>query len=134
MKIFKLRSVALLLTLATLLSFVCMPVSAEEETVTQNTVSNLEPIETEEQIFERITADSLMMNYIDEESFRGAGHINRLPEEEDLNSYVFENADGTRTAYILSEPVKYVDNTGVVHEKNLTLSQGSIGKVSWQPR
>ena len=52
-----------------------------DETVTENTVTELEPIETEEQIFTRLTADSLMLDYIDEESFRAAGHVNRLPEE-----------------------------------------------------
>ncbi len=97
-KMLKLRVAAFLLIPATLLSIICMPVSADngiaEDPLSVNTVSDLEPIETEDQIFERLTADSLMLGYIDETAFRAAGHVNRLPEEEDLNSYVFENEDG----------------------------------------
>jgi len=132
---------AFLLILSVLLSIICMPITALEAdpaatgTDTDASLSdpfalNPEPIETEDQIFERLTADSFMLNYIDEAAFRAAGHINRLPEEEDLSSYVFENEDGTRTAYILNEPVKYIDSTGAVREKDLTLSQGQMGNAS----
>ena len=55
--------------------------------------TELAPIETEEQVFARLTADSQILNYVDEAAFRAAGHVNRLPAEEDLNSYVFENED-----------------------------------------
>jgi len=132
---------AFLLIFSVLLSIICMPIAAENADPAASDVGtdaslsdpfalNPEPIETEDQIFERLTADSLLLNYIDETTFRAAGHINRLPEEEDLSSYVFENEDGTRTAYILNEPVKYIDSTGAVREKDLTLSPGQMGNAS----
>jgi len=132
---------AFLLILSVLLSIICMPIAALEADPAASDVGtdaslsdpfalNPEPIETEDQIFERLTADSFLLNYIDEAAFRAAGHINRLPEEEDLSSYVFENEDGTRTAYILNEPVKYIDSTGAVREKDLTLSHGQMGNAS----
>ena len=126
------RRIALLLFISVFISVISVfPsfVSAETPVIAPTEVGT-EPIETAEQTFARITADSMLLSYIDETAFRAAGHVNRLPEEEDLNSYVFENADGTRTAYILSEAVKYVDSTGAVKEKNLTLSQGKIGEAS----
>ena len=55
--------------------------------------TELAPIETEEQVLARLTANSQILNYVDEAAFRAAGHVNRLPAEEDLNSYVFENED-----------------------------------------
>jgi len=94
--------------------------------ISEQVTTELAPIETEEQVFARLTANSQILNYVDEAAFRAAGHANRLPAEEDLNSYVFENEDGTRTAYILAEPVKYIDNTGTAIEKNLSLSSSSI--------
>ena len=61
--------------------------------ISEQVTTELAPIETEEQIFARLTADSQILNYVDEAAFRAAGHVNRLPAEEDLNSYVFENED-----------------------------------------
>lgn len=132
------RPIALLLFLSMLVSiFTVFPSYATEsvpETGTKTeTIGNLsadENIETEEQVFARITADSRMLHYLDEASLRAAGHVNRLPAEEDLNSYVFENEDGSRTAYILAEPVKYIDSTGAMREKDLSLSVGQIANAS----
>ncbi len=128
------RRISLLLLLSMLLSVFTgysYTASAEELTEAEQTTIQtenepLQEIETEEQIFARLTADTQLLNYIDETAFRAAGHVKRLPEEEDLHSYVFENADGTRTAYIMNEPVKYVDSTGAVREKNMALSAGKI--------
>ena len=47
------------------------------------------------------------------------GHVNRLWEqEEDLNTVIFQNRDGTKTMYYFAEPVKYVDATGQVRDKS----------------
>ena len=44
-----------------------------------------------------------------------------VSQEEDLNSYVFQNPDGSRTAYIFSEDIKYIDENGQAVEKDLTI-------------
>ena len=60
--------------------------------------------------------NSAILNYIDAKTLASGGHVSRCPELESLSSYVFKNADGTRTAYFMDHPVKYIasDGTGVV--------------------
>ncbi|MDL2287009.1 hypothetical protein LJB90_00360 [Eubacteriales bacterium OttesenSCG-928-G02] len=60
----------------------------------------------------------------------------RLTDEEpDLNTLVFENKDGTKSAYIFSKPVKYIDNAGVVRDKSNAVSESiavsSSGKYAY---
>ena len=43
--------------------------------------------------------DSKFITYIGKEAFEAAGHVKRVPELEDLGTYVFDNLDGTRTVY-----------------------------------
>ncbi|MGM9646941.1 MAG: RICIN domain-containing protein [Eubacteriales bacterium] len=62
-----------------------------------------------------------ILNYVDAETFRAAGHIARLPEVETLSSYAFRNADGTHTVYYFDQPVKYVDDDGNLQMIDLTL-------------
>lgn len=66
-------------------------------------------------------ADSPILRHIDAQVLESGTHVARLPEEESLNSYVFRNQDGSATSYILDEPVKFVDSSGVIQEKDLTL-------------
>lgn len=68
-----------------------------------------------------LLADCQILRYVNEEAFREKNHVSRVPGEETLSSYVFQNADGSRTVYFLDEPVKYVDSAGIVREKDLTL-------------
>lgn len=50
------------------------------------------------------------------------GHVSRAVElEQDLNSIALQNLDGTNTTYIFSEPVKYTDEVGIVHDKKTQL-------------
>lgn len=57
-----------------------------------------------------------------------AGHISRVyADESELNTVVFENADSTRTAYILGEDVKYVGSDGKVYDKSNHLTRSSDG-------
>ena len=67
------------------------------------------------------SSDSPILRHIDAQVLESGIHVARLPEEESLNSYVFRNQDGSATAYILDEPVKFIDGSGVIHEKDLTL-------------
>ena len=51
------------------------------------------------------------------------GHVNRLWEqEEDLNSIVFQNRDGTKTMYYYNYPVKYKDANGKIKDKKNKLT------------
>ncbi len=50
---------------------------------------------------------------IDEEEADKKGYIGRVREEEkDLNTFVFQNSDGTNTMRVFDFPVKYVDENG----------------------
>lgn len=65
--------------------------------------------------------DSLVLNYIDKNEFANNRHIKRLASEECLNTYVFLNDNGTRTAYVLAENIKYIQDDGEICEKDNTL-------------
>lgn len=57
------------------------------------------------------------------------GHIQRLYDEEpDLNTVMFKNADGSKTAYYYNYPVKYTDENGKV--KDITLDIVSSTKAA----
>lgn len=56
------------------------------------------------------------------------GYIARDKEtEEDLNTFVFKNADGTNTMRVYSHPVKYIDETGETNDISLNISKNSDG-------
>ena len=74
-----------------------------------------------------IAKDSKILHYIDSAQFNAAKHTQRLTHLEDLNTYVFANADGTRSVYMMDENVKYIDKSGIVKEKDLTLTSKSGG-------
>lgn len=71
---------------------------------------------------EALSRESQIFNYVHREVFEENAHVQRLAAEESLDSYVFLNADGSRTAYFLDEPVKFVDSSGTVREKDITLT------------
>ena len=65
---------------------------------------------------------------VTEESIAENKHVNRLWEqEEDLNTIVFQNKDGTKTAYKFNEPVKYKDENGKIKDKSNKISKTSDG-------
>ena len=65
---------------------------------------------------------------VTEENIEKNGHVNRLWEqEEDLNTIVFQNSDGTKTAYHYSDPVKYKDKSGKIKDKSNKISETSDG-------
>lgn len=71
-----------------------------------------------------------IFDYVDKNDFRKAGHIQRLYDNETLSSYVFKNADGTITSYILSEEVKFQDVDGNIYEKDISLKQTADGSYT----
>lgn len=65
---------------------------------------------------------------VGQENIEEKGHVNRLWEqEEDLNSIVFQNRDGTKTMYYYNYPVKYKDANGKIRDKSNKISQTSGG-------
>ena len=61
-----------------------------------------------------------------------AGHVMRLKAEEpDLNTVVFKNGDGTRTAYQYAAPVKYVEN-GEIKDKSSRLVETDKGGYAYE--
>ena len=62
------------------------------------------------------------------ETIKKKGHVNRLwAQEQDLSTLVFQNKDGTKTAYHYSDPAKYKDKNGKVKDKKNKLSKTSDG-------
>lgn len=71
--------------------------------------------------------NSRIFDYVDRTAFQAAGHVTRLNDMEELNTYAFRNSDGSHTVYFMEEDVKYVDSDGIVREKDLSLVQKSGG-------
>ena len=118
------KSISYLLALLLLLSALMMPSFSEELAEGKETLSaeSLEDaVLKKEALVKELSTESQIFKHIDKASFEAAGHVERLPEEEELNSYVFKNADGSKTAYFLDEDVKYVNSAGEVVEKNVAL-------------
>ncbi len=68
-------------------------------------------------------ADEDTPEIVSSDAIEENGHVNRLWEqEEDLNSIVFQNRDGTKTMYYYAEPIKYKDKAGNVKDKKNKLT------------
>ena len=100
---------------------------AEEAQLTENRMSS-QALESAEALdlqraalVSDLDEESLIFNYVDRASFIEAGHVERVCEDEEPNTYVFKNADGSKTVYFLDEDVKYVNAGGEATEKKLDL-------------
>ena len=72
--------------------------------------------------------DEDMPEIVGQDNIEEKGHVNRLWEqEEDLNSIVFQNRDGTKTMYYYNYPVKYKDANGKIKDKSNKITQTSSG-------
>ena len=67
------------------------------------------------------------MRYIDDETLEKQGVIDRLPEKETLNTYVFLNRDGTESVVMFPDDIKYIDGAGAAVEKDITLIEAKSG-------
>lgn len=67
------------------------------------------------------------LRFLDTEELKSRGAIKRIPGKETLCSYVFQNRDGTETAVIFDENIKYVNEAGKTVEKDTTLVRTSSG-------
>ena len=139
------RSVAMLLCLSLLFTGFAIPAST---TTISNSVASSDEFKIDENItkdddqvvFEKkpissddiaISKESMILKYVDSSQFNEAKHTQRLTELEELNTYVFDNVDGTRSVYVMHENVKYVDKNGSIKEKDVSLisKKGGFGTV-----
>ncbi len=70
---------------------------------------------------ETILKDSHILDYIEADDFYSTVPLHRLTDAEALNTYVFQNADGSNTTYYLSENIKYLTEDGTIREKDIRL-------------
>jgi hypothetical protein len=105
--------------LALLLTFVLVMgynVSAEQfrydETELQNEV-NFE-LETEVSV---LSAEDIP-EFISDDLIADSDYVARLYEKEDFDTVIFENEDGSETAHIFNEVVKYVNENGEIADKS----------------
>ncbi len=122
-------ALSLLLIVPALCSFPLRGNAAEigKEEVAKNAAVWEDVTSLRTQLIDELTAESKIFNYIDRADFEKAGHVARLKEKEELYSYVFRNTDGSNTVYIMGENVKYIDEKGMVREKDLTLGKNAKG-------
>ena len=99
--------------------------TAEKSTPIEEAKSNLDVTETVQE--PSIVDQCSILNYVDEKEFMSNGFTKRVYGEEDLNTYVFERDDGTRSLYVLGEDVKYLDANGAIIEKDITLEKTPEG-------
>lgn len=107
------KTLSLLLATVMLIPYMTGVVNA----VTTNTdpqVQTETDVPASEDVYSSLTLDpEAVPDIIGEDSATEAGHVRRLySEEDDLSTVIFQNADGTKTAYYYSYPVKYIDEDG----------------------
>lgn len=66
-----------------------------------------------------IAKESMISKYVSADQFNKASHVKRLSAEEELDTYVFLNSDGTKSVYYMDENVKFFDKNGNIKEKML---------------
>jgi len=60
------------------------------------------------------------------------GHVNRLyAQEKTLGAVLYQNQNGTKTAYVFDKPVKYVDADGNIKDKNTTITATGIAGYAY---
>lgn len=58
-----------------------------------------------------------------------SGHVSRLIYDENMNTAVFSNGDGTNTMYLFDEPIKYIDAAGKIKDKKAHLLNNLMGHI-----
>ena len=95
--------------------------------IAANETARADSAKSAETLYESLEADSKIFDYVSKDDFQRAGHIQRLEAMETLSSYVFLNPNGSSTAYILEENVKFRDASGKMKEKDLSLRTTFLG-------
>lgn len=65
--------------------------------------------------------------YVDAEQFAQADHTERLYDEEQMNTYVYRNQDGSKSVYYMGQNVKYQHKDGTIRDKDTTLVRADRG-------
>ena len=74
------------------------------------------------------TSEFVLPDIIDPNDEETADFVGRVYDEEsDLNTFVFENSDGSHTMKVYSHPVKYEDEDGKIKDITLDLIRESDG-------
>lgn len=127
------KILSVFMALCTVLTTLCIPPAPVTAQSTKMLISEqidqavTLPVEEESITLETLTEDCKILQYVDEEAFEAADHAFRLPHLEELDTYVFQNQDGTRSIYYLYENVKYIDEQGNIREKDNTLQRETKG-------
>ncbi len=89
--------------------------------VTVNAVEENKPEAEEKTVFE-------LPDIVSEGEAKKYGYVGRVYEDEpNLNTFVFENSDGTNTMRVYSHPVKYYDKDGKIKDISLKLEKTENG-------
>ena len=99
--------------------FTVLIVLTSTNILTALSYDDVTPIEIDDVI--KSSGDVAIFKHVDTTAFQDKHHVKRLNNEEDLNSYVFLNSDGTKSVYIFGDDLKYVDSNGTVREKDISL-------------
>lgn len=68
--------------------------------------------------------DSELAEALIENGVTDTNHVERLEiKEPDLNTIIYANYDGTETAYIFDEEVKYIDDNGEIQDKSNEITE-----------
>ncbi len=89
----------------------------------ENILTETEPLA----LLEETLGDCKILQHVDADAFAQSNHAFRMPELETMDTYVFQNNDGTRSVYYMNEAVKYTDSLGNIREKDLTLRAETRG-------
>lgn len=74
------------------------------------------------------TSEFVLPDIIDPNDEETADFVGRVYDEEsDLNTFVFENSDGSHTMKVYSHPVKYEDDEGKIKDISLELAEEENG-------
>ena len=127
------KILSVFMALCTVLTTLCIPPAPVAAQSTEMLISEpmdetvTLPVEEEPITLETLAEDCKILQHVDEEAFTAADHVFRLPYLEELDTYVFQNTDGTRSIYYLYENVKYIDEQGNIREKDNTLQRETKG-------
>ncbi len=130
------RILSLFLALVMVISAFSLPALAEESEsyAEQQDVAEIQDeVLTEDEFYEGTGSleyafdGTFVRDYVDNEVLDEAGHVARIPEEEDLDTYVFLNRDGTKSVYYMDNNVRYVDENGERVEKDLSIVRKNKG-------
>lgn len=110
------RIISIILTVCTILSMFCSVASVNA--VSDDNPKTITDVYTPPDI---VSADELAEN----------GYIGRdKSAENNLNTFVFENSDGTKTMRVYSHPVKYIADDGQIKDISLEIKENANGAFS----